>query len=146
MAVPWCNSIFFGGVERATCRASSPRPPFVPIKWRRLVHGQLAHDVDKTVLPLEINMQTNRDVAAKTRGAPLEAHISAEQKAVFQQAATLSARTLSEFVVASAREAATRVIQAHEIIALTRDEQIRFLSGLLVAHAPNERLRQAARQ
>ena len=145
MAVPWCASIFWG-VDRATCRASSPRPPFVPIKWRRAVYGQLAYEIHMTVLPLEINMQTNRDVAAKTRGARLEARISAEQKAMFQQAATLSARTLSEFVVASAQEAATRIIQAHEIIALTRDEQVRFLSGLLVAHAPNERLRQAARQ
>jgi len=95
---------------------------------------------------LETSMQTNRDVAAKTRGARLEARISAEQKAMFQQAATLSARTLSEFVVASAQEAATRIIQTHETIALTRDEQIRFVSALLGAPAPNERLSQAARQ
>ncbi len=91
-------------------------------------------------------MQTNRDVATKTRGARLEARISAEQKAMFQQAATLSARTLSEFVVASAQEAATRIIQTHEVMALTRDEQIRFVSALLAAPAPTERLGQAARQ
>lgn len=84
-------------------------------------------------------MQTSRDVSAKTRGARLEARISAEQKALFQQAATLSARTLSEFVVASAQEAAARIIQAHETIALTRDEQIRFVSALLDAPAPNAR-------
>ncbi len=91
-------------------------------------------------------MQTSRDVSAKTRGARLEARISAEQKALFQQAATLSARTLSEFVVASAQEAAARIIQAHETIALTRDEQIRFVSALLDAPAPNARLSKAARQ
>ena len=91
-------------------------------------------------------MQTSRDVSAKTRGARLEARISTEQKALFQQAATLSARTLSEFVVASAQEAAARIIQTHETITLTRDEQIRFVSALLDAPAPNERLSQAARQ
>ena len=47
----------------------------------------------------------------KSRGARLEARISVEQKAVLQQAAALSGRTLSEFVVASAQEAANRVIQ-----------------------------------
>lgn len=40
--------------------------------------------------------------STKARGARLEARISNEQKALFQQAATLSTRTLSEFVVASA--------------------------------------------
>lgn len=91
-------------------------------------------------------MQTSRDVSAKTRGARLEARISAEQKALFQQAATLSARTLSEFVVASAQEAASRIIRTHEAITLTRDEQIRFVSALLAPPTPNERLRDAARQ
>ena len=91
-------------------------------------------------------MQSSREVSAKARGARLEARISTEQKAMFQQAATLSARTLSEFVVASAQEAADRIIRTHEIIALTRDEQIRFVSALLDAPAPNEPLGQAARQ
>lgn len=91
-------------------------------------------------------MQTNRGAPTKSRSARLEARISVEQKALFQQAATLSARTLSEFVVASAQEAATRVIQAHETIALTRDEQIRFVSALLDPAEPNARLREAARQ
>jgi len=91
-------------------------------------------------------MQTSRGVSANTRGARLEARISTEQKALFQQAAMLSARTLSEFVVASAQEAATRIIQTHEAIALTRDEQIRFVSALLTPPAPNDRLRDAARQ
>ena len=91
-------------------------------------------------------MQTHHNVPAKTRGARLEARISAEQKALFQQAATLSARTLSEFVVASAQEAAARIIQTHEAISLSRDEQIRFVSALLAPSDPNERLRNAARQ
>lgn len=91
-------------------------------------------------------MQASRDVSAKTRGSRLEARISTEQKALFQQAAMLSARTLSEFVVASAQEAAARIIQSHETITLTRDEQIRFVSALLAPAKPNARLRKAAQQ
>jgi len=90
-------------------------------------------------------MQTNHpETADKSRTARLEARLSVEQKAVLQQAALLSGRTLSEFVVASAQEAAARVIQEHEAIRLNRAEQIAFVTALLDPPAPNERLRQAA--
>lgn len=90
-------------------------------------------------------MQTNtQEVADKSRGARLEARISVEQKTVLQQAAALSGRTLSEFVVASAHEAAHRVIQEHETIRLSRTEQIAFVTALMNPPVPNKRLRQAA--
>ena len=88
-------------------------------------------------------MQTN-EATDKSRSARLEARISVEQKTVLQRAATLSGRTLSEFVVASAQDAATRVIQEHETIHLSRAEQIAFVSALLKPPAANARLRQAA--
>ena len=88
---------------------------------------------------------TPQEVASKSLGARLEARISAEQKAMLQHAATLSGRTLSEFVVASAQEAASRVIQEHENIRLSRAEQVAFVSALLNPAAPNARLRQAAK-
>ena len=88
-------------------------------------------------------MQTN-EVTDKSRSARLEARISVEQKTVLQRAATLSGRTLSEFVVASAQDAATRVIQEHETIRLSRVEQIAFVSALLKPPAANARLRRAA--
>ena len=84
------------------------------------------------------------ETADKSRAARLEARLSVEQKAVLQHAALLSGRTLSEFVVASAQEAAARVIQEHEAIRLNRAEQIAFVTALLDPPAPNERLRQAA--
>lgn len=88
-------------------------------------------------------MQTN-DATDKSRAARLEARISVKQKAVLQRAAALSGRTLSEFVVASAQDAASRVIQEHETIRLSRVEQIAFVSALLKPPAANARLRQAA--
>ena len=90
---------------------------------------------------MQINTQ---EIAGKSRGARLEARVSVEQKTVLQQAAALSGRTLSEFIVASAQEAATRVIQEHETVRLSRSEQIAFVNALLNPPAPNERLRQAA--
>jgi uncharacterized protein (DUF1778 family) len=92
------------------------------------------------------NMPVSISSPTKSRGSRLEARISNEQKALFQQAAMLSTRTLSEFVVASAQEAAIRIIEAHETIRLEREDQIRFVQTLLNPPEPNARLRQAAKQ
>ena len=89
-------------------------------------------------------MQTDTSATSnRARVSRLEARLSAEQKAVLQQAASLSGRTLSEFVVASAQEAAARIIQDHEGIRLSRAEQIAFVTALLDPPEPNARLRQA---
>jgi uncharacterized protein (DUF1778 family) len=79
-----------------------------------------------------------------SRGARLEARISPAQKSVLQRAAALSGRTLSEFVVASAQEAASKVIQEHELIRLSRAEQTAFVKALLSPPAPGAALRKAA--
>ena len=92
--------------------------------------------------PSEATMLTETDT--KTRAARLEARVTTDQKALLQQAATLSGRTLSEFVVASAQAAAARVIQDHETIRLSRAEQVAFVNALLKPRAPTSRLRKAA--
>ena len=81
---------------------------------------------------------------AKTRAARLEARMTTDQKALLQHAAALLGRTLSEFVLASAQEAAAKVIQEHETIRLSRSEQVAFVTALLKPRAPNARLRKAA--
>ena len=91
-------------------------------------------------------MQATTSTLDKARGARLEARVSSAQKALFQRAAELSTRTLSEFVVASAQEAANRIIQENEAIQLTRAEQMAFVSALLDPPEPNARLRQAAKK
>jgi uncharacterized protein (DUF1778 family) len=78
------------------------------------------------------------------RGARLEARVSSTQKSLLQRAAALSGRTLSEFVVASAQEAATKVLQHHDTIRLSRAEQTVFVKALLNPPAPSARLRKAA--
>ena len=80
----------------------------------------------------------------QSRGARLEARVSAAQKALLQRAAALSGHTLSEFVVASAQEAANKVIQEHAAIQLSRAEQAAFVTALLAPPKPTARLRRAA--
>ncbi len=89
-------------------------------------------------------MLTETTETNKARGARLEARVTTDQKALLQHAAALSGRTLSEFVVASAQEAAAKLIQEHEAIRLTRKEQIAFVSALLNPPPPGARLRKAA--
>ena len=84
------------------------------------------------------------DTVDSVRAARFETRVTARQKTMLQRAATLSGRTLSEFVVASAQEAAAKVIQEHEAIRLSRADQIAFVTALLKPRAPVARLRKAA--
>lgn len=63
--------------------------------------------------------------------ARLEARLPAAVHDLLKEAADLQGRTLSDFVVASAREAAERAIASHHEIRLTRTEQKRFAEALL---------------
>ena len=86
----------------------------------------------------------NRDTVDTTRDALPEARVSAAQMGLLQQAAALSGCTLSEFVVASAQDAARRVIAEHESIRLSREEQLAFVQALQPP-VPNARLKRAAK-
>ena len=75
----------------------------------------------------------------------LEARIRAEDKRSLERAAELSGRTVTEFVVSSACEAARETIRRYEGMLLTdvRDREA-FVTAMLTPAAPNERLRAAA--
>lgn len=83
---------------------------------------------------------------ATTKRERLEARITAEQKALFQRAADLSGRSLTDFVVASVQAAAQEVVHRHDVIALSPRDSLRFVEALLNPPEPNERLRAAARR
>ena len=82
------------------------------------------------------------ETATNNRGARLEARISHTQKALFQRAADLSGRSLSEFVVATVQEVATKAVQDHEAIRLSQAEQTAFVKELLSPPEPSAKLRQ----
>jgi uncharacterized protein (DUF1778 family) len=73
----------------------------------------------------------------------LEARITRKQKALLKQAAALQGRTLSDFIVQAASEAATRVVQEHQVVTLTAREQAVFVEALLHPPKPGPRLRAA---
>lgn len=79
----------------------------------------------------------------KPRNARLEARVSSDQKDFFQRAATLTGRTLSELVIDSTQEAAAKIVREHEVIRLSRHEQVAFVSALLMPSEPGARLKQA---
>jgi uncharacterized protein (DUF1778 family) len=63
--------------------------------------------------------------------ARLEARLPAEVHSLLKEAADLQGRTLSDFVIAAAREAAEQAIALHREIRLTATEQKRFAQALL---------------
>jgi uncharacterized protein (DUF1778 family) len=87
----------------------------------------------------------SQDTPDTTRDARLEVRVSVAQKRLLQHAAALSGRTLSEFLVTSAQDAARRVIVEHESIRLSREEQQAFVQALLQPPEPNARLKRAAK-
>ena len=73
----------------------------------------------------------------------LEARVDSEQKSFFQRAAALRGVSLKEFMVVSMREAAVKIIQEHEWILSTRDQQV-LVDVLTNPPEPNAALRAAA--
>ena len=69
--------------------------------------------------------------AAKT--ARFEARITDDQKALFQHAADLTGRSLTDFVISSFQDAAARTVREREVLTLSaRDRQV-FLDEALFA-------------
>jgi uncharacterized protein (DUF1778 family) len=86
-------------------------------------------------------------VAAKSqsiRDARLEARVSRETKELWEKAAALQGRKVTEFVVNSAVEAAHRVLHEHQLADLTRRDRIAFVEALLNPPAPYAKLQKAA--
>jgi uncharacterized protein (DUF1778 family) len=76
--------------------------------------------------------------------ARLEARVKPEIKALWQKAAELEGRTLTDFVIASVQEAAYKVIEQHEQLKLDRDDSEAFVTALLAPPQPNDALKAAA--
>lgn len=74
----------------------------------------------------------------------LEARVGAEQKQLFQQAANLLGRSLTDFIVSTLQEAASRIVQEHEILRLVQKDKRTFISSLVNPPKPSKRLMKAA--
>jgi uncharacterized protein (DUF1778 family) len=80
----------------------------------------------------------------RRRTERVEVRMTREQEDLFGRAAALERRSMTNFIIASAQEAAMDIISRHNVLQLSpRDQQI-FIDGLLNPPAPNEALRAAA--
>jgi len=91
-------------------------------------------------------MATVKTRSETRRGERLEARVSHETKTLCQKAAAIQGRSLTDFVVHSAVEAATRTVRENELMQLTRRDRAAFVEALLNAPAPNAKLQRAARR
>jgi uncharacterized protein (DUF1778 family) len=66
-----------------------------------------------------------------TRTARLEARISRDALALVRRAAEIQGRSVSDFVVAAAQEAAQKTVTKIAVIRLSRDAQEKFVDLLL---------------
>ena len=79
-----------------------------------------------------------------TKQERLEARISPAQKRILERAANLRGTSLTDFVLTSAQEAATKTIKDFEILSLCDEAREVFINALLNPPAPNKALRAAA--
>ena len=75
--------------------------------------------------------------------ARLETRISRELMDILRRAAELQDRTLTDFVIGAAQEAARRVIAKAGIVELSLADQRRFAAALIDPPRPNAALRRA---
>ena len=78
--------------------------------------------------------------------ARLEARLPNEVLTRLKRAAEIQGRTLTDFVVAAADEAACRAIEQTEIIRLSLEDQRKIAAAILYPQAPNAALKKAARR
>lgn len=75
----------------------------------------------------------------------LEARISSNKKNLLKNAADLSGRTLTDFVIDAAYEAAVRIIQEYQQLHLSIADRDVFIEALLNPPKPSNRLLKAAK-
>lgn len=78
------------------------------------------------------------------RTTRLEARISPEALAIVRRAAEIQGRSLSDFVVSAAQEAAQKAIAEAQIIRLSVEDQRALAESILRPPEPNAALRRAA--
>src|ERR1700723_1845199 len=78
-----------------------------------------------------------------TRSARIEARIAPDALAVVKRAAEIQGRSISDFVVAAAQEAARKTIEETQLVRLSLEDQIAFAEAISTPPEPNDALRRA---
>jgi uncharacterized protein (DUF1778 family) len=86
-----------------------------------------------------------RDIVATEQTSCFEACLLASVFATLKRAAELQGRSLTDFVVSAAHDAAQRAIKEQAILRLSAEDQQRFAEALIQLPAPNAALNVAKR-
>ena len=85
-----------------------------------------------------------RSKTSEARTHRIEARIAPKVLDLIKRAAAAKGSSLSDFVVAAARDTAERELEEQNILRLSAQEQRRFVALLLDAPKPNKALKRAA--
>jgi uncharacterized protein (DUF1778 family) len=88
----------------------------------------------------------SKQAAVRKRGERLETRVTTDQKKLFERAAALQGRTLTDFVLTSVQEAARRAIDEHQRIELSVRDSEAFAAALLDPPPVGARLRETVRR
>ncbi len=83
---------------------------------------------------------------ATARTYRFDARLNREQKTLIERAAGLEGRTVTDFVLHSARAAAERAIQERSVLILTARDTEKFVDAILNPAEPGPVLRKAAQR
>jgi uncharacterized protein (DUF1778 family) len=81
-----------------------------------------------------------------TKPARLEARITPDLQALLKRAAELEGRSVTDFVVTAAQEAAERRIERAQVIRLSLEDQRAFVEAILNPPEPTPALQRAFRR
>jgi uncharacterized protein (DUF1778 family) len=124
-----------GGSVRVGTRSQQGSFPKISFPWKIVeMSGRVPYIVEKEDLMAQ----------EPNRTARIEARITPDALAVVKRAAEIQGRSVSDFVVAAAQEAAHRTIEETQIIRLSVEDQRAFAEAILNPPEPKAALKRAA--
>jgi len=113
----------------------------------RILHALTMYGEQPYAMVMRGHMRrTARAVRRSLKADRLEARVTPEQKQLIARAAALRGSSVTEFIVASAQQAAAETIKDFEILTLHDQARDVFVDAVLHPAAPNEAARKAARR
>jgi uncharacterized protein (DUF1778 family) len=91
-------------------------------------------------------MPTIASKKLRKSNARLDVRLRPDNKALIEEAATLSGKTISEYVVSTLLQQSTEVLQRHRHIRLSDRDRDQFLALLDASNEPNAALTHAVRK
>ena len=117
-------------------------PVFRPVQPELILPVNLSLLIAMNSLTKNLGSENSRSIKI----ARLEVRLTQEQKELLLAAAQINGFSLTEFVVASAVEAAKRTIQEQTVLKLSKNDSEVFVNALLNPPEPGEKLRDSAKR